>query len=455
MHLQLPIPQLLVPSICDTTQFDSLVIHFFQTQTLPELQLVFRSELWEDHTLLAIGHSYPAILHLVSAISIYHKAFVIDGSMPSHDGGTLTSKSVVMLRAFNHSAKAARFMQEAVGSTSPDLTTIKLGCILFTLLEFVKGNRAGIMEHLTHGMEVLNLARNIESSDAHGLATDTILSSMSLSQCLYGRPRNAQFPTLHRTQRSVQCGLELDFRSLAEARCALVDVSAAILVLVRKVLFSPDAPTETHFIEQYALSTQLEKWSTRTKSLLTKTADYDHHREFKALHIQYDIATIFLAYATTRSELAFDHHLEVFNSVVKAAEDIAIGITVTTANPRNFSFDLGLIPSLFFTAIKCRDRLTRRKAIALLRRVPVRDGVWNATESALIAEHAMLWEESKAGNPMIGTPFLVPDSARIYDVDVDEQKDILAPLTKLTFWYKPDSASQKFEQTILFINSTI
>lgn len=56
-------------------------------------------------------------------------------------------------------------------------------------------------------------------------------------------------------------------------------------------------------------------------------------------------------------------------------------------------FDIGLIPSMFLTALRCRHPRIRRKAIALLRRGPRQEGVWNSDMIACVAERVLEIEE--------------------------------------------------------------
>ncbi|RDW76173.1 hypothetical protein BP5796_06994 [Coleophoma crateriformis] len=55
---------------------------------------------------------------------------------------------------------------------------------------------------------------------------------------------------------------------------------------------------------------------------------------------------------------------------------------------------LGVIPSLFYVATRCREPLIRREAINLLRKWKVRNGIWDSIQAALIAEWVLNMEEA-------------------------------------------------------------
>ncbi|KAF7551544.1 hypothetical protein G7046_g7697 [Stylonectria norvegica] len=62
----------------------------------------------------------------------------------------------------------------------------------------------------------------------------------------------------------------------------------------------------------------------------------------------------------------------------------------------SFSADLGIIPQLFVVATKCRDPVTRRQAIQLLRSSARREGMWDSELAAHIGTWIMNLEESES-----------------------------------------------------------
>lgn len=65
-----------------------------------------------------------------------------------------------------------------------------------------------------------------------------------------------------------------------------------------------------------------------------------------------------------------------------------------------YSFDLGAIGPLFYTAVKCWDPSVRVKAVSLLRHPnnPRRDGMWNPGIAALLAQKIIEVEEELVSN---------------------------------------------------------
>jgi hypothetical protein len=428
-------------------------MHFFQTCTLPELRRGFRCELWEEQSLLATGQVSDVVLHLVSAISIYHKRLVTKGlktwqkaSLATCDS---TDDSKIMSQGQHHYAQAVRLMKLIVGSSSPDLDLIKLGCVLFAIMEFFRGSRSSALEHLVHGMEVFNLGRRGQEPSSYGFVTDSVLSRICLVQNLYGRPRKARFPSLYRTPEvSKQYVHSGPFQSLEQAHDSLIDFSATSLDLIRKVFYSTIPPTAEKLREHARLSAWLEEWSTLSKPVFETAKERGEWAQAGLVYIQYATAKIFLATAPTQSESFFDEYINLFRSIVDTSMRIAQDIAVSQSVPRLFSFDLGLIASLFYTATKCRDPDIRRKAVACLRIVPAREGVWDANEAALVAEEAIAWEERNIDL----NSNTIPDWGRITDVDLEEYMDLGRPMLRLKFRHKAEEPSLGFQVDIATVD---
>lgn len=88
---------------------------------------------------------------------------------------------------------------------------------------------------------------------------------------------------------------------------------------------------------------------------------------------------VILRTATSRAEpetsdTIFDEHTIDFETMLNVAEAI-IQSHHATVTPL-LAFDRGVIPPLYFVALKCRVLRLRRKAIDLLKRTPEQEGLW-------------------------------------------------------------------------------
>lgn len=140
------------------------------------------------------------------------------------------------------------------------------------------------------------------------------------------------------------------------------------------------------------------------------------------LRVHHLLATTILADPFPDRESAFDAYNTQFNAIVSILDAI-ISQDYLQWGPTGywpFGLDTGIIPPLFFTAIKCRDASISQRAVALLYRVPRCEGMWDAQESARVAQLAIEFEElHRASTPDAS----IPSWARLHDVDINPRDD--------------------------------
>ena len=124
----------------------------------------------------------------------------------------------------------------------------------------------------------------------------------------------------------------------------------------------------------------------------------------------------------------------------------------------SFSADLGIVPPLFVVATKCRDPVTRRQAIQLLKSSARREAMWDSQLTAHIATWVMNVEESdtQALDPQAGAagsqanpvPISVSEERRVMIRSVDfDLRAKFADLQVGTRGLQPGLPDSKFHQT--------
>ncbi|CZT47184.1 uncharacterized protein RSE6_07718 [Rhynchosporium secalis] len=101
-----------------------------------------------------------------------------------------------------------------------------------------------------------------------------------------------------------------------------------------------------------------------------------------------------------------------------------------------FIADVGMLPFMWFTALKCRVPWLRRQTIALLTNTPIREGMWDSFIMARVAQKIIMLEEDGfydnfsegiepqpfdspvANNDRLKHIPVLPESSRFYDVDL-------------------------------------
>jgi len=105
------------------------------------------------------------------------------------------------------------------------------------------------------------------------------------------------------------------------------------------------------------------------------------------LRMQVKSSTVCLAGAFSPLESIYDAFNPVFDDIVSLAEEIH------SSYAGGYHFDFGIIPPLHITAMKCRHRTIRRRAISLLATTPFKEGVFDSTCCYQIATWFMGVEE--------------------------------------------------------------
>lgn len=212
------------------------------------------------------------------------------------------------------------------------------------------------------------------------------------------------------------------FSSLIEARLAW-DALCEKMLRFTETMFQYTNTTSPMGIlptslRQYGLgfSNEIKAWSDAFDDILnSRTAPGKSSQEKAAIAVlkMFQImGHILLVMTFITSESGFDEYLPHFKAIVNLAievvgdeerraaakrcpdprfcqhmdrEDIFGGHEYTARHIKpSFSADLGVVPPLYVVATKCRDPLTRRQAIQLLRSSSRREGMWDSELTARI-----------------------------------------------------------------------
>jgi hypothetical protein len=143
-----------------------------------------------------------------------------------------------------------------------------------------------------------------------------------------------------------------------------------------------------------------------------------HVLQIRALH-----CTAVLAYqgrcrGVAQDELIWDDFAAEHEQMISLAES-CLGQDSSNRVPV-FSLQLGIVAPLYMMALQCRDPRLRRRALAVLRQYPRREGFWDSVRATTIVEFCIAAEESMVMGDTTGdqssTTVTVPLTNRITDV---------------------------------------
>ncbi|KAI9167963.1 Cystathionine gamma-lyase [Paramyrothecium foliicola] len=148
------------------------------------------------------------------------------------------------------------------------------------------------------------------------------------------------------------------------------------------------------------LLSQLESWSQSFEIFLLSNPGYMSISDqplVQMLRLQHLVLSTLLAAYTPDWEMSYDAHLKEFNTIVMLARDLISSCPQSQVHNSElacFTLEVGIIPCLYLTGIKCRDPSVRREVLRILRQSRRREAAWDSISTARIIERVMEIEES-------------------------------------------------------------
>ncbi|KAE8162624.1 hypothetical protein BDV40DRAFT_288350 [Aspergillus tamarii] len=137
-------------------------------------------------------------------------------------------------------------------------------------------------------------------------------------------------------------------------------------------------------------------------------------RSIDLMRLQNEALSNILETSLVTSELIYDNYLPAYKKITQLAKDIITSFQAEYGTYRPcIVMDMGVIPSLLWVCLKCRDFQTRHQAVELLERWPHREGAYDSNLLVQIVKEHMILEQP---NPGDGDMVYVPESARIDNV---------------------------------------
>jgi hypothetical protein len=140
----------------------------------------------------------------------------------------------------------------------------------------------------------------------------------------------------------------------------------------------------TLYDKRATLKRNLESWRLAHVEILDMAG-----RDNVCLLISFTLIWIMVESSASTDEMQFDRFAAQFKLVVELAENLS---SMEGAD-QDFDVDIELVPVLYYVAIKCRHPVIRRRAIALLKACPRREGLWDGTCTARVAQEVLDIEE--------------------------------------------------------------
>lgn len=164
---------------------------------------------------------------------------------------------------------------------------------------------------------------------------------------------------------------------------------------------------ESYLAGQQSLNAEMSSWFEAFTPLLNRSIEVGGQDYISALTMSITAMTVSIALRAAFIKTEEDYSLfEVeFNSIITQSALLFRTLDLRTPKPKPtlaFSFDLGVIPPLYLTSVKCRALEIRKKALELLTNHPRREGLWDSVTTAALGKWIIEMEEEDSDE--IGVP---------------------------------------------------
>ncbi|KAI0447302.1 hypothetical protein F4803DRAFT_364958 [Xylaria telfairii] len=415
----------LIASVAEMEHFD-----WFRNHTLPKLPGSFNSDFW-DTLLPQACFSERAVFNAVLALTSVHR-----GGYRGLGRGKGDKKLASMNPANEAEIFTLQHYLQAITHLQPyfsckDRTSFRVTlivCIVFVSIDFLRGNFNSAQNHIRGGLRLIADMQQLASSDIDndrigclkaGISDSTdhwiveILSRLYIQITLCQPPSTHsyivpfQIPSSHTPRGKFAshrfAWLELDrqlhriFHLTNQARQQQTNSATP----------SP-VPIANTRLQQSVLG-DLEHWLEIlkvSKESLLGNGDVEYQKAYIILAMYHTMATI-MAHTCVHpdDESVFDAYTDSFILLTEQATELCSipggsldGTPPPLTNGMSFDtsrsiVDVGCLPQLYYTALKCRIRRVRHRAIEILQPLIHREGFWDARIAATIARRVVEVEE--------------------------------------------------------------
>jgi hypothetical protein len=359
--------------------------------------------------LLAIADSEPTVRHAVTALGALHETY------------GRTSTVAVPTFALSQYGKSIKGIVE-LETTEESVEVVLTSCILFALLESMRGFHHSSMSHLVAGLKVL---RESQISGRFPSPQSSLLSRAL--QWLFIRADSqlmdvggAEFGRSVQVYQPMEYFMPDYFHDIVESLFYIELLHNRVMyVLMRwEPIISERGYTAsvTDGLEKDRdhYRGELARFHTAHQRMLESrfgpTSSEEHRAGHLAISLSSKVTAVLLEVDDfVNPEQDFDKSLGTFQAMVEESEQF-INLSRRTNKTVTWSSDSpdgstpqpvltmssGCVLPLYFVAARCRHSATRHKALQLLQNCKRREGLWDSDLAAGIAEKVISIEESKA-----------------------------------------------------------
>jgi hypothetical protein len=409
--LQRPV---LLPIIVASTE-EKRYFEWFRCRSVKKVQGIFALRFW-DTLVFQASCDEPAVLHAILALSSVHRTTPMDRNnlVTAMSDSRPDNREIFTLQ---HYIKAISHLDPHFSTKNrASLRVALITCVLFISLDLIRGHFQTAQVHLQNGLKLLGDFRSdsmnvnfyLVASLSGESADDWILAALFRLHVQVGL-FNEGYGKLNTIFNSLRPQLiPPTFHAILEARLHLDQLTHQIIRLTelsRQQNEPVDSLSQLELLDrQKNILTDLSDWFsayiTSKVELLEENPVRDQFA-YWILHMNYSMVKI-MAHSCIwpTHEWVFDSHTDSFISLLSSAIALRSASASATetllgdvSDMSKSMADVGWIPPLFYTAVKCRVHRLRLHAIKLLETTPHKECIWDGKILSSVAQQVMKIEE--------------------------------------------------------------
>lgn len=428
-------------------------LEYFCIKTAPGMGMHFDVDFWKRFVIPA-SMAEPALRHAMVAVGIFAEQLesygvdktnlaVAPHSVPPLAPVRRRGSSEGNLMALSNYNKSIGLLTKLVSSSAQNTDVVLLACVLFVCVEFLRGDDVAAFRHFKGGMTIImDLVSREQSFAGSRLMLNRIRSSilpafnrLEMLSALFGN--GAAWPYSVALSDSVPA----TFSSVGDARDSMVHLMNLSLRFVQRIQlleYEPCAVPPSAYDEQAELLRYLQLWRSRFsvfQSSQVKALAADDLYAANVLEIQRIVASTWVSTLISPYQCVHDAHIPAYTAAVVLAEQIygTGSMRIQHARRANtFLLEVEVVGPLYWICVKCRHPAVRRRAIAVMRSMHHREGMWCSDIAAVVADRVVAVEEASLGDRELPS-----EEARVHGLPFAFEGDVGPFGLSVTFQSKP------------------
>ncbi|OAP65635.1 hypothetical protein AYL99_01607 [Fonsecaea erecta] len=388
--------------------------YYFRDRTSRQLLSFAHHDFW-NRLVIQAGYSRGIVRHALVAIASYHE------SVDTPDHVRQLDRQQFAICQYN---KAIKSLLDA--GIHSDVEDVLLASILFTFFENVRGALPNALVHLHAGLRVLSEWRSLHSSwDNVKPSNQLIGQHLAPILCHLQNTAATLMPIRLDQPRISSIGPPECFQSLQESHVFFDKIVHGLCARLQSVHKQDTWPygDESTIHEGRIL---LWAWYNSFSKFLGKgshsvcfcfTPSSLCHFNIGACYLEMQFLSVMIRLESKvhRSEMVFDNHVADFQVLLDITTRLADMLYTEEAAGADtcLGFPIEYLAIASFIALRCRQSIIRRGAIALMRSHPRTEGIWQNKVAADLAEFIVTLEET--GSTVYDAPSChdIPENSRI------------------------------------------